>query len=173
LEEFLKMEGEVYRLKRLAEKSTSYLQTNDGKSLLAISLQEVPSVNELIIDMIHDYTEKGVGFKASPTDGPFRMDVYWYGICVKNLLENALHHGKSPVMVKWTLVNDELTLTVTDAGVCPYKNLEEILSSDRTGKNSRGLGLGMSIVQKIMQEMDGKLSYQQTPTTFSLFLRNK
>lgn len=173
LEEFLKMEGEVYRLKRLAEKSTSYLQTNDGKSLLAISLQEVPSVNELIIDMIHDYTEKGVGFIASPVDGPFRMDVYWYGICVKNLLENALHHGKSPVMVKWTLSNDELMLTVTDAGVCPYKNLEEILSSDRTGKNSRGLGLGMSIVQKIMQEMDGKLSYQQTPTTFSLFLRNK
>ena len=54
-----------------------------------------------------------------------------------------------------------------------YKNLDEILNSDRTGKNSRGLGLGMSIVQKIMQEMGGKLSYQQTPTTFSLFLRNK
>lgn len=173
LEEFLKMEGEVYRLKRLAEKSTSYLQTNDGKSLLAISLQEVPSVNELIIDMIHDYTEKGVGFVTSPVDGPFKMDVYWYGICVKNLLENALHHGKSPVIVKWILNNDELTLTVTDAGVCPYKNLDQILNSDRTGKNSRGLGLGMSIVQKIMQEMDGKLTYQQTPTTFSLFLRNK
>ena len=173
LEEFLKMEGEVYRLKRLAEKSTSYLQTNDGKSLLAISLQEVPSVNELIIDMIHDYTEKGVGFIASPIDGPFKMDVYWFGICVKNLLENALHHGKNPVLVKWILVGDELTLTVSDAGICPYKNLDQILNSDRTGKNSRGLGLGMSIVQKIMQEMDGKLSYQQTPTTFSLFLRNK
>jgi len=173
LEEFLKMEGEVYRLKRLAEKSTSYLQTNDGKSLLAISLQDVPSVNELIIDMIHDYTEKGVGFIASPNDGPFKMDVYWFGICVKNLLENALHHGKNPVMVRWSLLGDELTLTVTDAGECPYKNLDEILKSDRTGKNSRGLGLGMSIVQKIMQEMDGKLSYQQTPTTFSLFLRNK
>lgn len=173
LEEFLKMEGEVYRLKRLAEKSTSYLQTNDGKSLLAISLSEVSSVNELIIDMIHDYTEKGVGFISSPVDGPFKMDVYWYGICVKNLLENALHHGKSPVVVKWVKNHDELILTVTDTGVCPYKNLEEILNSDRTGKNSRGLGLGMSIVQKIMQEMGGKLTYQQTPTTFSLFLRNK
>lgn len=173
LEEFLKMEGEVYRLKRLAEKSTSYLQTNDGKSLLAISLQDVPSVNDLIIDMIHDYTEKGVSYIASTKDGPFKMDVYWYGICVKNLLENALHHGKNPVMVTWQLNEDELTLTVTDAGECPYKNLDDILNSDRTGKNSRGLGLGMSIVQKIMKEMDGKLSYQQTPTTFSLFLRNK
>ena len=123
--------------------------------------------------MIHDYIEKGVGYVASPIDGSFKMDVYWFGICVKNLLENALHHGKSPVMITWGLLGDELTLTVTDAGECPYKNLDEILNSDRTGKNSRGLGLGMSIVQKIMQEMGGKLSYQQTPTTFSLFLRNK
>ena len=123
--------------------------------------------------MIHDYTEKGVGFSASVNDGPFKIDVYWFGICVKNLLENAIHHGKNPVIVRWNLLADELTLTVTDAGECPYKNLEEILSSDRTGKNSRGLGLGMSIVQKIMQEMEGKLVYQQNPTTFSLFLRNK
>ncbi len=173
LEEFLKMEGEVYRLKRLAEKSTSYLQANEGKSLLAISLQDVPSVNELIIDLIHNYTEKGVGYSASLIDGPFKMDVYWFGICVKNLLENSLHHGKNPIMVSWNLSVETLTLTVTDAGECLYKNLDEILSSDRTGKNSRGLGLGMSIVKKIMQEMGGKLSYQQNPTTFSLFLRNK
>ena len=173
LEEFLKMEGEVYRLKRLAEKSTSYLQANDGKSLLAISPQVVPSVNELIIYLIHNYTEKGVGYQASFVDGPFRMDVYWFGICVKNLLENALNHGKNPIMVKWNLIHDELTLTVTDGGECPYKNLDEILKSDRTGKNSGGLGLGMSIVKKIMQEMEGKLTYIQNPTTFSLFLRNK
>ncbi len=173
LEEFLKMEGEVYRLKRLAEKSTSYLQANEGKSLLAISPQVVPSVNELIIYLIHNYTEKGVGFTASLLDGPFKMDVYWFGICVKNLLENALHHGKSPVMVRWNLFEGELTLTVTDGGECPYKNLDEILKSDRTGKNSGGLGLGMSIVKKIMQEMEGKLNYNQNPTTFSLFLRNK
>lgn len=173
LEEFLKMEGEVYRLKRLAEKSTSYLQTNDGKSLLSINLQDVFSVNELIIDMIHEYTEKGVGFIASPKDGAFKMDVYWFGICVKNLLENALHHGQRPVMVSWIISDEGLTLNVVDRGECLYKNLDEILNSDRTGKNSRGLGLGMSIVQKIMQEMGGKLSYQQNPTTFSLFLRNK
>ena len=173
LEEFLKMEGEVYRLKRLAEKSTSYLQTNDGKSLLAISLATVPSANEIVGDMLHDYIEKGVEFTPSLKDGPVDIDVYWYGICVKNLVENALFHGEAPVNVSLNYTEEVLELTVTDYGKCPYRNLDELTHSDRKNKNSSGLGLGVSIVQKIMKDMGGKLLYTQTPTTFTLFLRNK
>jgi signal transduction histidine kinase len=173
LEEFLKMEGEVYRLKRLAEKSTSYLQTHDGNSLLFISVQHVSSVNDLLMDMVHDYLEKGVRCIPAARDAAFDLDVYWFGICVKNLLENALHHGKKPVMVNWTVSAEDLVFTVVDAGVCPYKNLDELLSLDKRDGHSSGLGLGMNIVQKIMKEMDGKLSFSNDPTTFSLFLRNK
>lgn len=173
LEEFLKIEGEVYRLKRLAEKSTSYLQTHDGSSLLALTSQSVPSINELILDLVHDFLEKGVKALPSKIDSAFSLDVYWFDICVKNLIENALYHGASPISVKWEVVDKELILSVIDHGICNFKNLEELINSDRSGKNSRGLGLGMNIVQKIMKEMDGKLIYSQKPTTFSLFLRNK
>ncbi len=173
LEEFLKMEDEVYRLKRLAEKSTSYLQTHDGQSLIFINLTKVSSINELVENMMMDYTEKGVKLILPAKDREFSLDVYWFGICVKNLVENALYHGKNPVTVRLESTEEALTLTVIDAGSCPYKNLDELLSADRSKKPSAGLGLGMSIVQKIMREMDGKLSYHQTPTTFSLFLRNK
>ncbi|MBY0413791.1 MAG: HAMP domain-containing histidine kinase [Bdellovibrionales bacterium] len=173
LEEFLKMEGEIYRLKRLAEKSTSYLQTHDGASLFAISLQDIPSVSEFINDSVHDYLEKGVFLKAPHTDSSFRLDPYWFDICLKNLIENALNHGKAPITVKWIVTDLELQISVTDAGDCAYNSLDELISSDRTGKNSRGLGLGLNIVQKIMKDLDGKLSYNEHPTTFSLFLRNK
>lgn len=173
LEEFLKMEDEVYRLKRLAEKSTSYLQTHDGQSLIFLNLTKVLSINELVENLLIDYTEKGVELSLPQKDREFNLDVYWFGICVKNLVENALYHGKNPVKVRLETTDEALTLTVVDAGNCPYKNLEALLSADRSKKPSAGLGLGMSIVQKIMKEMDGKLSYQQTPTTFALFLRNK
>ena len=173
LEEFLKMEGEVYRLKRLAEKSTSYLQTHDGQSLIFLNKTEVPSLNELVDNMLVDYTERGVQLILPERDRAFSLDVYWFGICVKNLVENALFHGKNPVVVRLESSEETLTLSVIDSGHCPYKNLDELLSADRSKKPSAGLGLGMSIVQKIMKEMDGKLSYNQTPTTFSLFLRNK
>ncbi|MBC7428376.1 MAG: DUF3404 domain-containing protein [Bacteriovorax sp.] len=173
LEEFLKMEGEVYRLKRLAEKSTSYLQTTDDKSLIAINLQNTLSVNALVRDMIDDFILKGVVFVPARIDQSFMLDIYWFSICVKNLIENALLHGKTPVRVEMTFLDDTLLLDVIDHGYSAYKTLDEMLSLDRTGKNSTGLGLGLSIVEKIMKEMDGKLIYSSHPTTFSLFLRNK
>jgi signal transduction histidine kinase len=173
LDEFLKMESEVYRLKRLAEKSTSYLQTNDRQSLIAINRQLVPSINELVRDMIDDYINKGVIFIPAKNDKSFSLDVYWFSICVKNLVENSLLHGKNPVQVELQIEEDSLLLTVIDHGFSTYKTLDEMLSSDRTGKNSTGLGLGLSIVQNIMKEMDGKITYSTGPTTFVLFLRNK
>ena len=173
LEDFLKMEGEVYRLKRLAEKSTSYLQTHDGDSLIAINLQSVSSLNLLVSDITEDYIQKGVQFAPAEKDQPFELDVYWFSICVKNLIENAIFHGKAPVKVELTVNGDSLILRVADHGFSTYKTLEEMLSSDRKGKNSTGLGLGLNIVQKIMNEMDGRLTYTAHPTTFTLFLRNK
>lgn len=176
LEDFLKVEGEVYRLKRLAEKSTSYLQINDEHSLIFITYQKITSLNELVENMLNDYLDKGIIFIPLVKDRSFNLDIYWFGICVKNLVENALFHGMPPVEVRLESKEDGILLSVIDQGICPYKNLEELLSSDRRGKNAQGLGLGMSIVKKIMKEMDGKLIYikgNPSPTTFSLFLRNK
>jgi hypothetical protein len=172
MEEFLTIESEVYRLKRLAEKSTSYLQTYDGRSLLALNPQMVVSLNELVRDMIDNYTMRGVKFIPAVNDQEFTLDVYWFSICIKNLIENALLHGKSPVTVELIVDADSLTLRVVDYGDSNYKTLDEILSSDRTGKNSMGLGVGLSMVKKIIKEMNGSITYASSPTTFSLFLRN-
>ena len=35
-----------------------------------------------------------------------------------------------------------------------YKKINEFINSDRTGKNLQGLGLGLSIVGKIVNEMN-------------------
>lgn len=173
LDDFLKMEGEVYRLKRLAEKSTSYLQTHDGPTLISFNYQSVSSINDLMYDMLEDYLNKGVVFIPAELDQEFKLDVYWFNICVKNLVENALFHGKKPVRVELMLQQDILTLKVIDHGENNYKTLDEILLFDRIGKSSTGLGLGLSIVQKIMKEMEGRLTYSAGPTTFTLLVRNK
>lgn len=172
LEEFLKIEGEVYRLKRLAEKSMSYLQTHESNSLVALEYFQVLSINNLLQEMLEDYKGKSVLFSPVSEDQAFYVDGYWLNICLKNLVENALVHGLAPVTVTASIEKDILKIEVQDQGICPYKNLNEILNSDRSGKNSTGLGLGLSIVQRIVIEMNGKLLFFTNPTTFSLYVRN-
>lgn len=172
LEEFLKIEGQVYRLKRLAEKSTSYLQTHEGKSLVALEYFHVPSINNLLLEMLEDFKGKGISFSPSPEDQAFNVDTYWLNICLKNLIENALIHGVAPVSVSAIIEKDVLRIDVQDLGTCPYKGLDEMLKSDRAGKNSTGLGLGLSIVQRIISEMNGKLVFSKNPTTFTLYVRS-
>lgn len=171
LEDFLKIESEVYRLKRLAEKSSSYLQTHIGGALISLDLKPVESVNSLIAEMLDIYKEKKIGFQPLPIDQSIVVDVYWLNICLKNLIENAFTHGSAPVNVK--LVEDQnfLAIKVENSGACSYSTLEDMLKSDRAGKASSGLGVGLSIVQTIMNEMKGKLLFKQIPTTFSLCVR--
>lgn len=171
LEDLLRIEGEVYRLKRLAEKSTSYLKTHDGHKMISLVYQEVPSINNLILEMLQSFNEKDFRFTPCKNDFSLYLDSYWFNICLKNLVENAIVHGKGIVEVSLENNSGILHVNVSDQGLCTQKNLSEIFNADRVGKNNQGLGLGLSIVQKIMREMDGQLVFTKSPTTFSLLIR--
>lgn len=164
LEELLKMEGEVYRLKRLAEKSSSYLNSNNEKGLISFDFKEIPSANELIGRILEDYRDHNISFKLLPTDQPIVLDVYWFSICLKNLIENAINHGAKPIMVSVSSDEKFLRVDVIDHGK---------YSRERKDAQTRGLGMGLSIVEKIMVEMKGKITVTQNPTIFSLYIRRK
>lgn len=173
LEDFLKMESEVYRLKRLAEKSSSYLQTHEAHVSAGPMNTHSISINHLLSEMLETYTykDKNIQFQPLGHDQSINVDVYWLNICLKNLIENAFLHGLPPVKVSLVEQKDYLRIEVENGGSCPYSSLEEMLKADRVGKTSSGLGVGLSIVQKIMHEMNGKLLFTKNPTTFSLLLR--
>lgn len=172
LEDFLKIESEVYRLKRLAEKSSSYLETHDGRALILLESNIVKSLNELVSEMLETfYSGKNIEFSPLSEDQSIVVDVYWLNICLKNLIENALGHGLPPVKVELVSEKDFLKINVTNGGNLLFNSLEEMMKADRTGRNSAGLGVGLSIVYRIMIEMNGKLSLSKNPTTFSLYLR--
>jgi signal transduction histidine kinase len=160
----LKMEGEVYRLKRLAEKSSSYLNSNNEKGLISFDYKEVPSINQLIGRILEDYRDHNISYKLSGQDQPMVLDVYWISICLKNIIENAIHHGAKPIMVDVEMEEKFLRIDVIDHGK---------YSRERKDAQSNGLGMGLSIVEKIMVEMKGKITVAQNPTIISLYLRQK
>lgn len=161
-EELLRMEGEIYRLKRLAEKSSSYLSSNNENGLINFEYKEIPSFNELVQSVVEDYPDHNIGLKLLEKDESANLDVYWFSICFKNIIENAINHGAKPIMVSLHRDGKFLRIDVIDHGK---------YSRERKDAQTKGLGMGLSIVEKIMTEMNGKMSVAQNPTIFSLSFR--
>lgn len=89
------------------------------------------------------------------------------GLVFTNLLENALHHGQGEVVVSIARERDQLVLCCQDEGGSPPLALRERLF-DRFKKaqdNTRGSGLGLSIVRQIVHNLGGQVTFVETPTT--------
>jgi hypothetical protein len=170
-DEFLKMEEEVYRLKRLAEKSRGYLEMQSGNNLINAENRLFPSHNELLAELLAPYTEKGVQFLPASSDSEFSVDLYWLNVCLKNLVENAIVHGKAPVVVSLTNTPDSLQISVSDQGQCSYNSLNEIMDDNRPRDPKAGMGLGLILVASIVSELNGKLLMKKNPTTFTLIFK--
>jgi K+-sensing histidine kinase KdpD len=92
-------------------------------------------------------------------------------MCLKNIVENALVHGKHPIKVELTIKKDLLFCKIYDGGEHSYSTLEELMKSKHSNASqSLGLGMGLSIVKKIIKEMGGDLMYQKSPKCLILQL---
>lgn len=84
---------------------------------------------------------------------------------VANLVENALEHGRVPVTVSAASTGDEVELTVADDGdgvpaaLVPalFSRLGALGRSNR--ERSRGSGLGLPLVQGLVEAMGGRVWY--------------
>jgi signal transduction histidine kinase len=82
---------------------------------------------------------------------------------LSNLIENALHYGKS-VQVRVAQEEGELVLCVADDGPgIPPEKIEEALQpfvrlDVERGRNTKGMGLGLAIVQQAVALEKGRLS---------------
>lgn len=169
-EDLLRVSSDIHRLQRLTEMSRNYLKSDNQKQLVNINKQTVPSINDFIESVAEPYWDQ-IKLTLPEQDQAFCIDEYWLGICLKNLIENALFHGGGNVEVKVSINKDKLIVDVSDAGVCTFDSLEELTKPFVKGNKSSGTGLGLNIVKNVVEAMGGTLSFNKSPTTFSIGLK--
>ena len=80
-----------------------------------------------------------------------------------NLVDNALKHGRVPVLVSLAHEGDSLILDVCDQGAgLPDVADDNLLDAFARGDASRGvpgIGLGLSVVQQVVERLDGTLQF--------------
>jgi signal transduction histidine kinase len=174
-EDLLRMSAEIYRLQRLTEKSKHYLQGAANKGLVNFHFERVPSIEDLIYDIvipIGERHEDDVQIDFKDEIGEFSVDGYWFQIILKNLVENAYIHGKPPVAVTVWKEKNAIFIKVQDTGKVAM-SFEQLTEEFSKGNKSSGTGLGLSIVNKVIKEWGGSLTLDKDPTAFTLKLPNK
>ena len=96
-------------------------------------------------------------------------DGHYLAMLINNLLDNALEHGRSQVLIELTDEDKNIYLKVSDdgAGIAEHKRLA-LLKPFTRGESSKpsksGYGMGLAIVNRIAQWHKAELSIHTSPT---------
>ncbi|MBF0313253.1 MAG: HAMP domain-containing histidine kinase [Oligoflexia bacterium] len=171
----LRLSNDVYRLQRLVEKSSSYLNLS-RKKIFQFQLKKFDSVNDFITEIADHYfqdklEEKQLKITLLQQDTYFFFDQHWMHICIRNLIDNSFAHGTPPVTLLLELSRqNELLIEISDQGNCNFKTIEQMCGDFVKSHKSKGLGLGLKIVKKIVKDLGGQFRYFSFPTRFQIQL---
>ncbi len=170
-EPLLRLSGGIARLHRVIHHTARALEVFEGKGKLASPIA-IASAHEMLQDLAADWPD-GVTLECDGEDGAIATDPEWLAVALRNLVENACKHGKSPVVVRARLERDALVIRVEDAGTTPELSLRRATTAWTRTKESGGLGLGLALVARVVEALGGKLAHEPRPTAFVLRIPRK
>ncbi|GAA5646884.1 MULTISPECIES: sensor histidine kinase VxrA [Vibrio] len=159
-DEFRRLCEDSRRLRQLAEASKDYLQS-DSKPL---ATEWVPSIEEWLSFKIEEEFEGDIKLTINK-DVAAKLNVYWLGTCIDNLIRNAVKYGVPPITLDVATTDNGITVKVIDQGELTHKDWRQL---KKPFVSKAGLGLGLTIVESMVGRMGGKMTLAGPPTTFIL-----
>jgi hypothetical protein len=166
-----RMSTDIFRLQRIIEVSKTYLQAESDR--IYFNYVQLPSINDWMSDFVSEFTssnQKDLHLQLLAKDRMVKADPFWLKFVLANLVQNAFSHGKAPVAIRLEIMSDCIKLTVEDQGRCEFNSLLQMTDPFVKGNRSKGMGLGLNIIKRVVEEWGSQISYSSEPTTFSLEL---
>lgn len=152
------IETALNKLTRLSEKLMQ-LARADGGRLRHNTLSDLCPVLRMVLS---DF-ERAVGAERIVSELPSLpllsdIDPDAFAIVARNLIENALHHGRDDAPIKVMLTMDGTLSVINDGPVIPPELLADLTARFERGRAvSDGSGLGLSIVQAVVDGAQSSL----------------
>jgi two-component system OmpR family sensor kinase len=154
------IEASLTRLSHLAEKLLQLSRAEAGIGVTDRPTDLVPVLDMVVTDFQRSMAnpERLVLHRAATARlaGPFSEDAF--AIVLRNLIENAIVHGRSDGAVEVFLEDAGLVRIINGAAVMTVDQLAAIRKRfGRGATNASGSGLGLSIVERLLGQMGGRL----------------
>ncbi|WP_459781069.1 ATP-binding protein [Photobacterium sp. R1] len=166
---FYRLSGDYQRLSRLTAASKGFLSDR----------QDAMAEGDLALfsDWLDAVTEPyNLSYRLTG-DQEIALPYYWLGVCLDNLIRNALIHGEPPVRIEAKITGEKIWIEISDQGQSsPRRLLWRRVASDggktegKTTDHTDGMGIGLMIVRRIMRRLGGKLTEHRQPTRYRLEL---
>ncbi len=76
-----------------------------------------------------------------------------------NIIQNAIQHSKTKVLVKITKNLRNLSIKITDDGIGFSRDILDKLGEPYINKNNKGMGLGIFIAKNLIENVKGKIFF--------------
>jgi len=175
LETLLDLESEPFKrelieraLKRVKEaisltETVYMLSFSKGKGEFkeVVNLEEV--LREVLKDLEKDMVEKNISVEIELKEKTLKGNREEVKVILRNLLKNAIEYNKKggKVLVKTLKEGGEVLIIVEDTGIgIENRKIPLILEPFVKGEESRGLGLGLALVKRIVQNYKAKINIE-------------
>ena len=171
------VQEEARRLSDMVEEVLLYAETQSGRKKYKLEHVDVNEVIERAITNLSptiDFSECELTTQIDQDLPPLKADAAALTQCVQNLLSNAVKYGKSDGKAQIEVAAgkdpsaNEIRLSVTDHGpgidTADHRQLFEAFYRGRNVEsNVPGNGLGLHLVQRIMQAQGGRVTFSRAP----------
>lgn len=149
------------RLDQLTETSRSFLSSDPSERFAKQSA--------LISEWLDYSLEKYSLSYQLEQDIELELPYYWLSVCLDNLIRNALTHGKGQVSVAVDIGASAVRIRVSDQGEFPSV-WQRWLGHKSARKRQDNMGIGLTLVARLMKKMGGRLIIKRQPTQLILEL---
>jgi len=169
-----KVDKHVQRIKSAVTNMTLILndflsaeKLEEGKILARIEEGNLPELTGSIISELNGILKSGQKILYEHTGGSpvCCFDKQIMRNILLNLISNAIKfsHENKPIKVRTALVKNEISIEVTDEGIGipkeEHEHMFERFFRSKNATNIQGTGLGLNIVAKYLEVMNGKIAF--------------
>ncbi|HLF78939.1 MAG TPA: ATP-binding protein, partial [Dehalococcoidia bacterium] len=158
------IEEEAERLYRLVENLLALARIDLGEILAQDPIAVGPAVEQSVKQFVSRHPSRPLELHVQPNLPPAKGETTYVHQIVHNLVTNADKYSEAglPIDVEVTQDGEEIAVKVSDQGRgVPEEEMDQIFESffrsQRTAREARGKGLGLTVCKRLTEVMGGRI----------------